>query len=210
MSEDNMVILSHLRQTDNMQWYVVPLLIFVIYVYVTELEKKNYAAVYLSLAFFFAEAVWEMFNAMILHLSGFAPLWGTPGGNSAYIIYAGLNIEIAFFFAVSGIILIKSLPEDKSLKVLGIKNRIFVPVAYGLFAVFVEVLLNQAGLLTWKWSFWSWPNIWLIIVAYCLPFYALVRLHDRLSCEQKKKAALLCFTVAAACHLIFATGLGWV
>ncbi|MEW5733862.1 MAG: hypothetical protein AB1921_03350 [Thermodesulfobacteriota bacterium] len=208
MPEECYAILSHLRQTGNMQWYVVPLLVFVIYVYVTEMERKNYATVYLSLAFFFAEALWEMFNAFILSSTGYAPLWGTPGGNSAFIIYAGLNIEIAFFFAVSGIILIKSLPENKETKILGVANRVFVPVAYGLFAVFVEVLLNQAGLLTWRWSFWKWPNIWLIIIAYCLPFYALVWCHDHWSTAQKKKAAQIFFVLAVLCHLVFASVLG--
>ena len=115
MTESSIAVLKALRSIENLQWYVVPLFVFVIYLYVNEIEKKNWSAVLIGICTFFGEAVWEMFNALVLHFSGYAALWSTPG-KSAYIIYAGLNVEIASFFAIAGLIVVKSLPEDKELK----------------------------------------------------------------------------------------------
>lgn len=210
MTESSQAALDILRKTDNMQWYAVPLFVFVIYVYVNEIERENWSAVLLGIAFSAGEFIWEMFNAAILHFTDFAPLWGTPGGNSAYVIYAGLNIEIALFFAISGPILIKALPKDRALKILGLPNRFFVPVAFGLLAVVVETLLNQAGLLIWDFWWWCWPHVWLIVLVYCLYFLALAWCHDHLSLATKKKAAVLVPALALACHLIFANTLHWV
>ncbi len=210
MTEASRQALGHLRDTANMQWYVVPLLVFVIYVYINEVERGNWSAVFLGIAAWGAEAIWEMFNALILHFSGFAPLWTTPGGNSAYILYAGLNIEISFFFAVAGPIVIKALPRDRSLKIGGIPNRVLIPVGFGVLAVFVETLLNQAGLLVWSYDWWKWPNVWLILVVYCLPWYALAWCHDHLEMKSKARSAVALPAAAVACHLIFATWLKWI
>lgn len=209
MTQASIQAMDILRSPDNMQWYVVPLLVIAIYMYIVEVQQKNWSAVVLGLTFWTVEFVWEILNALILHFSEYAPIWTTPSGNSAYVIYVGLNIEIAFFFAVAGLMIIKSLPQDKYLKIMGIPNRIFLPVAFGLTGVFVESLLNQCNLLIWDYSWWCWPNIWLIIVAYCLPFYVLVRLHDALSLKAKKIALCVTSFLAITCHLVFATFLGW-
>jgi len=210
MSPASEQTISILRNADNMQWYVVPLLIFVIYAYVTEIEKKNWHAVTLGIAFWAGEFIWEMFNALVLKMNGWAPMWSTPGGNSAYVIYIGLNIEIAFFFAVSALLVIKLLPEDRNLKILGVPNRLAIPVSLGLFSVFVEILLNRAGLLIWDNVWWKWPHIWLIVVAYCLPFVVVTWCHDHLTLRIKTIAAVAVPALAVACHLIFATWLGWI
>lgn len=210
MTEASLQALRILRSPDHLQWYVVPLLVFVVYVYVAETARKNWSAVLLGICAWAAELIWEMFNASILHFSGYAPLWSTPGGGSAYVIYVGLNIEIAFFFAVAGVIVVKSLPADRGLKILGIPNRLLIPFGWGLLAVFVEVLLNRAGLLVWDYAWWSWPNIWLIVAAYCLPWYGLAWAHDRLSLRAKAIGAGILPPAAILCHLMFACWLRWV
>jgi hypothetical protein len=159
MTESSKSVLAGLRSAENLQWYVVPLLIFVIYAYVTEAEKKNWRAFYIGIVVWAGELIWEMFNALILYFTQYASLWTTPG-KSAYIIYSGLNIEIEAFFAVAGLILVKSLPEDKNARFLGLPNRIAIPAFWGVVSVFVEVLLNRAGLLIWEWQWWGWPHIY--------------------------------------------------
>ncbi|MEW6076573.1 MAG: hypothetical protein AB1724_02045 [Thermodesulfobacteriota bacterium] len=210
MSPASEQAVSILRHTGNMQWYVVPLLIFVIYAYITEIERKNWPAVTLGIAFWAGEFIWEMFNALVLKINGWAPMWSTPGGNSAYVIYVGLNIEIAFFFAVAALLVIKALPADRSLKILGLPNRLVIPMMMGLASVFVEVLLNRAGLLVWDNVWWQWPNIWLIIAAYCLPFLVVAWCHDHLTLKAKTIAAVGLPVLAVTCHLIFATWLSWI
>lgn len=209
MTDASVQALSVLRITDNMQWYIIPLLVSVFYVYFVEIEKRNWSPVLLGLAFWAGEFIWEMFNALILHFTNYAPLWTTPG-KSAFVIYAGLNIEISFFFAVYGLIVLKILPEDKKMKIMGIPNRIFIPVILGLCGLFVEVLLNKSNMLIWSYNFWNWPNVYLIAVAYCLPMLVLVWLHDTLSLRAKKIGLVLVSVLAVVCHIVFASILGWV
>ena len=209
MTDASIKALSVLRHTDHMQWYVVPILVFVIYIYVVEIERKNWGAVLLGIAFWAAEFIWEMFNASILHFTQYAPLWCTPGP-SAYTIYAGLNIEICLFFAICGVLIIKALPEDKNMKILAIPNRLFIPILMGLAGVFVEVLLNRCDLLIWDYKWWSWPRVYLIIIAYCAPFTGLAWLHDNLTMKAKVAAAIVVSLLAITCHVVFASMLGWV
>jgi hypothetical protein len=209
MSEASMQALSILRSSDNFQWYVIPLLMFVGYVYLQEVERRNWNAVLVGLTFWAGEFIWEMFNSLVLHWSGYAGMWGAPG-KTAFLIYSGLNIEISFMFAVYGITLIKVLPADRSLRILGMPNRFIIPVAYGLLGVGVEIVLNRMGALTWDYSWWSWPNVWLIIVAYTLPCWFICWYADNVG--NRVKSILLACTIACAilCHIVFAVVLKWV
>ena len=119
--------LTILRDGSQFQWYVIPLLAFVFYVYAVEMEKKNYTLVLAGLAFWGMDWFNEIMNSIFFHLNGFAPLWCTPG-DTAFLILIGLNIEIMFMFAVSGIVWTKLLLPDKEDKILGIPNRWFVAV----------------------------------------------------------------------------------
>ncbi len=159
--------------------------------------------------FFAAEFCWEMFNALVLHFSDYAPLWCTPK-DSAYVILAGLNIEIAFMFFMAPIVLFKSLPADKSLKIAGVPNRIFIPIVWGLFCVFVEVLLNRAGALVWDHWFWSWPHIYLIVIVYVTPFLVITWVYDTLSLQAKAKWLAIWGALAILGFILFAMVLHWI
>jgi hypothetical protein len=202
--------LSVLRNPETFQWYVIPLFALIVYVYAVEVERRNWSLVFAGLAFWGMDWFNEIWNGLVFHFTNRAPVWGTPG-DSAYVLLIGLNIEICFMFAISGIAFGKMLPADKKQKVLGIPNRLFFAVAGSVFCVFVEVLLNLAGALTWDYSFWNIGAPWLIFLIGYLPFFLVsFWVHDM---ESVKKQALttggiLAFDVLAL--LVFGVLLRWI
>ncbi len=140
--------LSILRNASTFQWYVIPLFALVVFVYAGEVEKKNWSLVFAGLAFWGMDWFNEIWNGLVFHFNGYAPVWGAPG-KTAYLLLIGLNIEICFMFAIAGITFSKMLPPEKKMKILGLPNRLFFAIAGSIFCVIVEILLNQAGLLKW-------------------------------------------------------------
>ena len=152
-----------LRDGSQFQWYLIPFLALVLYVYHVEIERKNWDLVFAGLAFWGMDWFNEIWNALVYHFSNFAPVWGAPG-DTAYLILIGLNIEICMMFAIAGIVFGKVLPKDKSMKILGISNRIVFAVMGSAFCVFVECLLNAVNALTWDYAWWGMSAPWLIFL----------------------------------------------
>ena len=201
--------LTILRDGSQFQWYVIPLLAFVFYVYAVEMEKKNYTLVLAGLAFWGMDWFNELMNSIIFHLNGFAPLWCAPG-DTAFLILIGLNIEIMFMFAVSGIVWTKLLLPNKADKILGIPNRWFVAVAGSIFCVIVEFLLNAVDALTWDWAFWDMNTPWLIFLfGYLTFFIAAFWVYDMPTMKQKLITVSAIWGFDALVVLIFGLGLGW-
>ena len=150
----------------------------------------------------------EIVNALVLHFSGRAALWTTLG-SSAFVIYAGWNVEILFLAAVGGLTVLKGLPE-KDQRIFGVPNRKILPLLWAVGAVLVEVLLNKGGLLVWEYTHWRWPNLYFMVIGWALPYYILLWLHDNLSVEAKGRLAAASVVLAAGSHLLFAVLLGWV
>ncbi|MFZ5821133.1 MAG: hypothetical protein ACOYYJ_14660 [Chloroflexota bacterium] len=170
MTESTLQALSILRDGSQFKWYVIPLLAFVFYVYTVEAEKRNWNLALAGLAFWGMDWFNEIWNSLVLRFTGYAPVWGAPG-DTAYLILVGLNIEIMFMFAVSGVIWGKMLLPRKEDKILGIPNRWFVAVVGSAFCVFVEYLLNAVGALTWDWPWWNRGAPWLIFLFGYLTFF---------------------------------------
>jgi len=209
MTAASLAALDRLRSPDHFEWYLVPLLAFVIYVYTTEIEKRNWHAVLAGLLFAAAEFTWEILNALLLVLTDYAPLWSTPG-DSAYVILVGLNIEIYMMFCVAGVVLFKMLPADRHRRIFGVPNRVLIPAALGLFCMFVEVLLNQWDALVWDWPFWNWPNVYLLFFGYTLPFLGIAWVYDKLSLRTKAVALGVWLAVDIACWILFVNILHWI
>ena len=171
MTESAARALALLRDGSHFQWYVIPLFALVVYVYANELERKNWSLILAGLAFWGMDWFNEIWNALVFHFTGYAPVWGTPGNGSAFVILIGLNIEICFMFALAGITFSKMLPADKKLKIIGIPNRLVFAIAGSIFCVFVECLLNWVGALTWDYKWWSMGAPWLIFLIGYLPFF---------------------------------------
>ncbi len=210
MSESALQALSILRDGSQFQWYVIPLLAFVFYVYTVEAEKRNWNQILAGLAFWGMDWFNEIWNGLVLRFTGYAPVWGAPG-NTAYLILVGLNIEIMFMFAVSGVIWSKMLLPDKQDKILGVPNRWFVAVAGSAFCVFVEYLLNAVGALTWDWPWWNRSAPWLIFLLGYLTFFVVAFwVFDMKSYKQKVWTVGSIWVFDILCLVVFMGILKWI
>jgi hypothetical protein len=200
--------LSILRDGSLFQWYVIPLFAFVVYVYAVEIERRNWNLVFAGLAFWGMDWFNEIWNSLVLHFSGYAPMWGAPG-KTAYLVLVGLNIEIMFMFAVAGIAFGKMLPPDRTLKILGIPNRIFLAVVNSAFCVVVEIWLNSVGALTWDWKGWSASSpIPILLFGYLHFFLISYWVHDMKTVRAKVTTVGIIFGVVILEMIVFGS-LGW-
>lgn len=209
-TEASIEAMHNLRNASHFQWFLVPLLAFVVYAYVVEAERKNWNIFVTGIAFLGGEFLWEMFNALILRWTKHSAMWTTPG-RTAYLILVGLTIEICMMFSVAGVIFTKALPADKKRKILGIPNRVVCVIAFGVGCVLVECVLNSWGVLVWEYPWWRWPNIWLIILAYCGGFYLCAWFYD-LEVSIRKKALMTAglYLVVLVCVVVFIWTLKWI
>ncbi len=199
-----------LRDASVFQWYVIPLLALVVYVYAAEVEKRNWSLVFAGLAFWGMDWFNEIWNGLVFHFTNYAPVWGAPG-KTAFLILIGLNIEICFMFAVAGVVFSKLLPADRELRILGVPNRLFMAAAGSAFCVFVEYLLNSAGALTWDWPWWGRRAPWLIFLVGYLPFFLVAFwVHDLESVRRKVRAVGAIYAFDIACLVLFAAVLKWI
>lgn len=216
VTEEARQALDNLRDSGNFQWYVIPLLLIVMYIYAKEIksaqETGNWNIVITGLAFFGMDLFNEIWNSLVFHFTQDAAFWMTPS-DSAYIIMIGWNIEIAFMFAISGIMLGNVLPKDKKMKILGIPNRWAISIGFSIFAVFVEVLLNMADQLIWTYSFWNYSiyGIWLIIIFGYLHFFVVSFLiHDMERMRNKIIAVSIIYIIDLSALILFMGILGWI
>lgn len=209
LTEASVEAMNNLRSGSDFRWYLVALLAFVAYVYVVEVERKRWDIVIAGVFFFGIEFTWEILNALVLHFSNYAAMWSTPG-DTAYLIFAGLTIEIAMMFSVAGVMLTKTLPPDPGARVLGIPNRVLYVLVFALICVFVEVILNQWGVLVWDYSWWNWPNVWLIVLAYFIGFGICALFYDLGSMKLKLGVTAGVYCLDIVLVILFVVVLEWI
>jgi hypothetical protein len=201
---------SILRDAGQFQWYVITLFALTVYVYAVEIERRNWSLLFAGLAFWGMDWFNEIWNSLVFHFTNYAPVWGAPG-KTAYLILIGLNIEICFMFAIAGVTFAKMLPPDKKLRILGIPNRWVIAVAGSIFCVFVEVLLNAVGALTWDYTWWSMGAPWLIFLIGYLPFFLVsFWVHDMERVRSKVITVGAIFAVDLVAILVFGVALRWI
>jgi len=209
-SESAARALSILRDGSQFSWYVIPLFAFVVYVYAVEIERRNWSLVFAGLAYWGMDWFNEIWNSLVFHFTGHAPVWGAPG-DTAFLILIGLNIEICFMFAVAGVTFAKMLPPDPRQKILGIPNRLVIAVGGAAFCVFVEVLLNAIGALTWDYPWWSASAPWLIFLFGYLHFFLVsFWVHDMPTVRAKVTTVGIIYAVDLLAILVFGVILGWI
>jgi hypothetical protein len=210
LTESAQQALRILRDPAQFQWYVIPLFALVVYVYANEVEKRNWSLILAGLAFWGMDWFNEIWNALVLHFTNYAPVWGAPG-KTAFLIFVGLNIEICFMFAIAGITFSKMLPADKAMKIIGVPNRWFVAVTGSIFCVIVEYLLNGAGVLTWDYTWWNRGAPWLIFLLGYLPFFLVAFwVLDMESLRKKTNVVGAIYGFDAVCILLFGVVLKWI
>lgn len=212
MSDYSKAALEILRDPQKtLQWYIVPLFLVVFYIYYKELNEKHYNIVLGAAALWGMDLFNEIWNSIVFHATGFAPVWGTPAGtgNTSLLLLIGYNIEISFMFAILGIGCCLALPQDKKMKIFGINNRVFYAILFTTVAVLIECFLNYSGLLTWEYPWWSRQAPWLIWLIGYLPFFSMAFfVHDM---EKRRSQFLtlgIIFGVDILALLIFGS-MGW-
>jgi hypothetical protein len=208
--------LKGLRDLSTLEWYVIPLLALVFYVYTNEMKKAkatgNWNAIFAGLTVFGMDFVNETWNGWVFHLTQHSALWTTPG-DTALRTMVGWNIEIMFMFAISGIIYYNTLSEDKGVKILGLPERWFWAIGYAAFCVFVECLLNKGGHLVWECEWWnrSFKGVWLIFFFGYFHFYvAAIVVLSLKSIKAKVATVSAIYAVAIAGNVVGLGILGWV
>ncbi len=203
--------LSILRDPSQFKWYVIPLLLFVLFVYAKEMSHRNWSAILAGLAFCGMDWFNEIWNALVLYFTQYAPVWCAPGGDTSYLILVGLNIEIMLMFLVMGLMSTFFLPQYKWGTFLGINNRIMIACVMSALCVVVEVILNLAGVLTWEYTWWSARFPWLIWLIGYLPFWLVAFwVYDMKIVKNKVITVGVILTFDIACLVIFGGVLGWI
>ena len=199
-----------LRDQTQFKWYVVTLLVFVLYVYAVEVERRRLDVVLAGLAFWLADWINEIANSLVLHFSHRAALW-TATGDTAYLILIGLTIEISLMFAISGVVYAKVLPEDRRAKLLGLPNRLTIAIGFSIFAVFVEVLLKGTGYFHWEYWWWNFPFVLPIFFFGYLWFFLIAAyVYDLPDNRKRLRVVGAMAAIVATALVVFGPVLSWI
>ena len=188
--------LQGLRDPRTMQWYAIPLLAIVFYVYARELAEarrsKDYGVVQAGFTVLGMDLVNETVNGWILALTHRSALWTAPGP-TALRIFVGLNLEIFFMFAIAGLIFARTWSAEPGARVLGLPDRWFWAVAYSAFSVLVEWWLNLGDVLVWEYSWWNRSLLGVVPIFFFgyLHFYVAAILVLRLRSDRGRAIAIL-------------------
>jgi len=106
--------LAILRDPHQFKWQVITLFLLVLYVYQSQISKKNWSVVLGGLALWGCDWFNEIWNGLVFYFTQYAPVWGTPGNETSYLILIGLNIEITMMFAVMGVVACLALPAGQA------------------------------------------------------------------------------------------------
>lgn len=199
-----------LRAGGLFQWSTVTLLALVVYVYAVEVERANWSAVLAGLTFWLMDWANEIVNALVLHFNGNAALW-TVTGSSSFVILIGLTIEISLFFAINGVVFVKLLPADRSVRILGLPNRWAMAIGLSLTSVGVELLLHADGVFHWYYWWWNVASFPVIVVFGYLTFYvATFWVYDMPERGRQLRVVGSLAALVLTAGLVFGPLLGWI
>jgi hypothetical protein len=208
--------LQGLRDLSTLQWYIIPMLAVVFYIYTAEIKKArttgNWDAIIAGLTLFGMDFINETWNGWVFHWTQHSAPWTAPGP-TALRTMIGWNIEIMFMFAIAGIIYYNSLSEERNAKIMGLPDRWFWAIGYSAFCVFIECLLNMGGLLIWEYPWWtrSLGGVWLIFLFGYFHFYvAIIIVLGLKTLRARIYAVSSLYAVAAVANIVCLGFLGWV
>lgn len=171
----NLVESIVVRSTENFNWTFIFILAVVFYVYWTEINKKNYDAVFAGLALYGVHWLYEICNAIIGRLFGY-PLWSVSNASTTFILLIGVCWELSMMFSLAGIISFKMLPQDRSRRFFAKNGRkgiscklmgaLQMALLFALFESFLAGTSNHSFIWVYKW----WGVIPVFITTY-VPFF---------------------------------------
>ncbi len=199
-----------LRARGLFNWSTVTLLALTVYVYAVEIERSNWDAVLAGVAFWLMDWLNEIINALVLHFNGHAALW-TVTGSTSFLILIGLTVEISLFFAINGVIFVKLLPADRSIRILGLPNRWALAIALSLVSVGVELLLHADGVFHWYYWWWNVASFPVIVVFGYLTFYFVAfTVYDMPQRARQLQVVGALAALNLVAGLVFGPLLGWI
>lgn len=215
MTESARAALVGLRDFSTLQWYVVPLLALLFYIYVVEIrsarQSGNWDAIVAGATLFAADFVNESINGWIFAISGYSALWLAPGPTALRTL-VGWNVEIMFMFAIAGILYYKTIDEDPRVRVLGMPNRWFWALFYSAVSVIVEFALNAGELLVWDYRWWNRGLIEAVpifVFGYLWFYLAAKYAIERPTLRAKVRVPVVLFAVAIGLNVVGLGVLGW-
>ena len=163
------------RSTENFNWTFIFILAVVFYVYWSEINKKNYDAVFAGLALYGVHWLYEIGNAIIGHVTGY-PLWSVSNESTTFILLIGVCWELSMMFSLAGIISFKMLPTDRSTRYFSkngkkgisckLAGALSMALLFALFESFLAGTLNHSFIWVYKW----WGVVPVFITTY-IPFF---------------------------------------
>jgi hypothetical protein len=203
--EATQAAMNILRSGSTFAWYVIPMLAFVMYIYINEISRRNWGVVAAGLSLYMVHWFFEIMNALVQHFWGHA-LWTVPTG-TAFLLLVGVGVEISLMFSVAGLIFAKLLPEDPKAKILGVNNRLFIAVGNAAFFSIFEIFLVKTPGFVWVWPWWgAFP----VFITVYIPFFVVsMYSHDWKPGTQRRVIGGL-FLLNAAMLALFAGILGWI
>jgi len=156
-----------IRSTANFNWTFIALLAFVVYVYTSEFQRKYFKGIVAGLSLYMVHWFYEIANAIIGGVSGYA-LWTVSPESTSFIILIGVSWELSMMFSIAGLATHKLLPEDPKKKILGINNRVLFAVANAALFSVIEIFLASTPAFIWVYSWWG--AIPVFITTY-IPFF---------------------------------------
>ena len=179
------------RSTENFNWTFIFILAVVFYVYWTEINKKNYEAVYAGLALYAVHWLYEIANAVIAHVFGY-PLWAVSNESTTFILLIGVCWELSMMLSLAGIISFKMLPEDRSKRYFskdgkgGISCKLLgaleMALLFALFESFLAGTSNHSFIWVYKW----WGVLPVFITTY-IPFFLAANYVPDMKPEKRKR-----------------------
>lgn len=197
--------LAILRSGENFEWVVITLLALVVYVYNNEISKRNWRGVAAGLSLYMVHWSAEIINALIQHFSGHA-LWTVPTG-TAYLLLIGVGVELSLMFSIAGLVASKLLPQDPSLKILGVNNRLFFAVGWATFFSVFEIFLAKTPAFVWVYSWWGALPVF---IAVYIPFFVVALYSYDWQPRTQWTVIGVLFAVNALALIVFAGVLSWI
>ena len=176
------------RSTANINWTFIALRALVVCgVYVPQIKRKNFNAVFAALALYGVHWLYEIVNAVICHFSGYA-LWTVSPESTSWIILIGVCWELSLMFSIAGFTA-ELLPEDKNMKIFGINNRIVFAIGSALGFALFEIFLASTPAFIWVYKWWGFLPVF--ITTYSPFFLAAYLIYDQPRKIQKRFCGIL-------------------